>query len=103
MTPDFELEGLRVTEEICADRLRRVNCQKNVDAFLTNAPSTTGPAESQTPSRFTQSEEAAIATAFATPQMRVLRPLISDLSFAQIDEIIARVRREVWRDLSTSD
>ena len=29
-----------------------------------------------------------------------IRPLIADLSFVQIDEIVARVRRDIWKDLS---
>lgn len=45
-------------------------------------------------------EEAAIATVFATPAVKAIRPLIEHLNFVQIDEIVARIRREVWQDYS---
>ena len=45
-------------------------------------------------------EEAKVATVFATPAMKAIRHLIDGLSPAEIDEIVQRVRRELWKDFS---
>lgn len=50
---DFDLEGLRVTEEICADRIARL-CQENADKLLTTPPYAADPVESLTLVRLTQ-------------------------------------------------
>lgn len=73
---DFDLEGLRVTEEICADRIAR------------------------------RKAEQALATFFARPEYAEIRPLLEQIapsSTAPIDALVLKIRREVWKDLSTPD
>jgi hypothetical protein len=70
---DWEDAGLRLTEAICRARKQQV--------------------------------ENRVATFFADPRWPALRPHVECLlgvSLTPLDELVARVRRETWRDFSGS-
>lgn len=48
----------------------------------------------------TPAEEAKVATVFATPAMKAIRHLIEGLSLAEIDALVLKIRRNVWKDFS---